>query len=209
MTIKIVTAEDALYDVQRQVEELELADKKREQTILRYADIENDYLVFNAAIEYETVATLCTMLRMQRRRTPRGTPYVIEFRSPGGEVTEGMRLYDELLHFQKYHGPITMRVRGEACSMGAVILQAAEHRQMGPNARLMIHRIGFGAQGQAHEVEDEVTNAHQQEERLIELFAHRTTLSAKQWMNKIKKARKDLYFNAQEALELGLVDAIE
>jgi len=199
---------DALHtNVKRAIDTIELQKQQYQHAIESASDPYHNYMVFNATVDFQAVAEFCTILRMLGRKNP-GQPLTVEFRTPGGDVDEGMRMYDEILRFKAECAPITMRVRASACSMGAVLLQAATTREIGPNARLMIHRIGFGAQGQAHEVEDEMHNAEEQEKRLIQLFSHRSTLSEKQWMTKIKKARRDLYFNAQEALELGLVDAI-
>lgn len=204
-------AEARNYDADTALKNLEILKEQYNRSVDEASDPRHMYVVFNNTVEYNSVAEMCTILRMMGRRAKAENinPHLtIEFRTPGGEVSEGLRLYDELLRYKAVYGPVTMRVRGEACSMGAVLLQAATTREIGPNARLMVHRIGFGAQGQAHEVEDELHNAEEQEKRIIELFAHRSTLSAKQWMTKIKKARRDLFFNAQESLELGLVDAI-
>jgi ATP-dependent protease ClpP protease subunit len=70
----------------------------------------------------------------------------------------------------------------------------------------MIHRAAFGAIGKTYEVEDEVRLVKRIEERILDIFTSRSKLS------KIKIQRnwdrKDWWIDADEAVDLGLVDEV-
>jgi len=63
-------------------------------------------------------------------------PINLWFNSCGGDFYHGMGIYDVMTAMRS---PIRMVVTGYACSVGSVILQAADTRIMGPHAILMIH----------------------------------------------------------------------
>jgi ATP-dependent Clp protease protease subunit len=63
-------------------------------------------------------------------------PVTIFMNCPGGDEVQGMAVYD-LIKNSRCH--VTIRVTGEACSMGAVILQAADIREALPHAVIMHH----------------------------------------------------------------------
>jgi ATP-dependent protease ClpP protease subunit len=63
-------------------------------------------------------------------------PITILMNNPGGDWYHGMAIYDAI-RTSSCH--CTIKVYGHAMSMGSIILQAADHRIMMPNSRLMIH----------------------------------------------------------------------
>lgn len=56
--------------------------------------------------------------------------------NPGGDWYHGMAIYDAIKQSSCF---CTIKVYGHAMSMGSLILQAADHRTMMPNSRMMIH----------------------------------------------------------------------
>ena len=56
--------------------------------------------------------------------------------SPGGEVYNGMAIYDSILQCKN---DVIISVAGWAMSMGSIILQAADYRLLHPNSVIMIH----------------------------------------------------------------------
>src|SRR5690606_23805276 len=60
----------------------------------------------------------------------------------GGSVKAGMHLFDELASMSEGGGGthhIRTIIRGEACSMGAILSQAGDIRVMGARSLMMIH----------------------------------------------------------------------
>ena len=70
----------------------------------------------------------------------------------------------------------------------------------------MIHRAAFGAIGKTFEVEDEVKLVKRIEQRIVDIFTSRSKLTNQ----KIKRNwdRKDWWIDADECLDLGLVDEV-
>src|SRR5512132_1570469 len=71
--------------------------------------------------------------------------------SPGGSVTAGLAIYDTMQYVKP---PVSTICIGQAASMGAVLLAcgAAGKRYALPNARIMIHQLSGGYQGQASDI---------------------------------------------------------
>ena len=93
-----------------------------------------------------------------------------------------------------------------AASMAGILLQAGDVRWIGHQCWLMIHRAAFGAFGKTFEVEDEVKFIKRIEKRIVDIFTTRSNLTAQ----KIKRNwdRKDWWIDADECLELELVDEV-
>jgi ATP-dependent protease ClpP protease subunit len=73
-------------------------------------------------------------------------PITIIMNNPGGDWYHGMAIYDAI---KCSPCECTIRVYGHAMSMGSIILQAADHRIMMPNSRVMIHYGYDGGAGHA------------------------------------------------------------
>ena len=73
-------------------------------------------------------------------------PIIILMNNPGGDVDHGMAIYDSIAACKNH---VTIKVRGNAMSMGGYILQAANKRIMSPNSNFMFH-IGYDGYGRNH-----------------------------------------------------------
>lgn len=76
--------------------------------------------------------------------------------SPGGSVTAGMAVFDTMRHVRPDVSTVCV---GLAASMGAFLLAAGQtgKRYSLPNSRIMIHQPLGGAQGQAADIEIQVS----------------------------------------------------
>lgn len=133
-------------------------------------------------------------------------PFEIVFSSPGGSVIDGMALYDYIQQMRNDGHIVTTSTIGMAASMAGILLQAGDIRAMGKEAYLLIHQVSFGAYGSFGQVEDEVEFVKKIQERILNIFAARSTMSradiAKNWK------RKDWWLDSDEAMKAGFVDAI-
>tara|TARA_R100000951_G_scaffold115767_1_gene124988 strand:+ start:689 stop:1384 length:696 start_codon:yes stop_codon:yes gene_type:complete len=64
------------------------------------------------------------------------SPITIIMNNVGGDWYHGMAIYDAI---KSCVNNVTIKVYGHAMSMGSIILQAADHRMMSPNSRIMLH----------------------------------------------------------------------
>ena len=124
--------------------------------------------------------------------------------SPGGSVTAGMSIYDTMQFIKCDVATICM---GQACSMGAFILNAGAEgkRSSLPNSSIMIHQPSGGAQGQATDIDI-------QSQEIIKTRLRLNTLMAKHSGKTIKTIQSDTerdnFMSSQEALKYGLIDKI-
>lgn len=130
----------------------------------------------------------------------------IVFSSPGGSIIDGFELFDFIQELRSRGHHVTTGSLGMAASMAGILLMAGDKRWIGHQCWMMIHRAAFGAIGKTYEVEDEVKLVKRIEERCLDIFVSRSKLSKL----KIKRNwdRKDWWIDADECLELGLVDEI-
>ncbi len=124
--------------------------------------------------------------------------------SPGGSVTAGLAIYDTMQYVKP---PVSTICLGQAASMGAVLLAAGSpgKRFAVPNARIMIHQLSGGYQGQASDIEIQAKEALRLKGRLNEILARHT----KQPIERIEKdTDRDYFMGPGEAKEYGLIDEV-
>lgn len=188
-----------------EIAEMALLDAKRSEEKYLASDLQNHVYWFTDSVGSSSTKLCIARLTEWSRRHP-GCDIEIVFNSPGGSVIDGFALWDVIKSMQAKGHKITTTVRGMAASMAGILLQAGDVRVIGPESVLLVHEISFGAGGKIGEVEDEVAFAKMLTQRVLNIFADRTKLTAKQIDAKWK--RKDWWMNSDEALKLGFCDEI-
>jgi ATP-dependent Clp protease protease subunit len=92
-------------------------------------------------------------------------------------------------------------------SMGAVILAGgAKGKRMAlPNAKILIHQVTSGFQGQATDIEIQAKETIALKRRLEEILALHTGKEAE---NVSKDMERDYYMTSEEAKEYGIIDNV-
>lgn len=130
----------------------------------------------------------------------------IVFNSPGGNIINGLALYDFLDELKRKGNSVNTVCRGMAASMGGVLLQAGEKRTIGANGHILIHEASSLNIGKTSEMEDSLKFTKMLQTRCLEILASRSSMTTKQIENKWKKT--DWWIGAQEAVDLGFADEI-
>ncbi len=128
----------------------------------------------------------------------------IYINSPGGVVTSGLAIYDTM---QYITAPISTICIGQAASMAALLLAAGTKgkRYILPHARVMIHQLAGGAQGQATDVEIQAKEMLRMKARLNEILAKHTGHP----LEKIRSdTERDYFMEAAESVSYGIVDKV-
>jgi ATP-dependent Clp endopeptidase proteolytic subunit ClpP len=198
-------AEAKTAEVKAEKENLELQKYKESAKKLKASDTENFVYRFNGGVDKNSVIKCRGKLTQWSRMSPKQDLEIV-FASPGGSITAGFELFDYIQQLRIRGHKITTGSLGMAASMAGILLQAGERRWIGHQSWILIHRASFGAIGKTFEIEDEVGWVKRIEERIIQIFMSRSNLTKL----KIKRNwdRKDWWINADEALELGLVDEV-
>jgi ATP-dependent Clp protease protease subunit len=124
--------------------------------------------------------------------------------SPGGVVTSGLAIYDTMQYIKPKVGTLCL---GQASSMAAILLAAGaeDMRYSLPNARILIHQIMGGVQGQATDIDIHAREILKLRQRLNEILAKHTG----QPMERISvDTERDYFMSGDEAREYGLVDKV-
>lgn len=124
--------------------------------------------------------------------------------SPGGSVSAGMSIYDTM---QFIKPDVSTMVIGQACSMGAFLLNAGTQgkRLSLPNSRIMIHQPSGGAQGQATDIQIHAKNIQDTKDRLNKIMAYHSG----QPLEKVAAdTERDNFMDAEAALAYGLIDKV-
>lgn len=134
-------------------------------------------------------------------------PMLLVISSLGGSALGMFALLDRIGDLRARGATIHGLVEGYAMSAGLILLQATEHRMMGANATLMAHGITGGARGDLDYIESELDFMRADTRRVAEIFGRRTKRGADYWRRKFQTNRP-LYYRADEALKIGLVDEV-
>ena len=218
-TIKKIEADTnaSNAEARKTIAEAKEAEYKAKEASLRYKrterdhrirwaeDIENHLYRFNGAVSSESIEECMQKLTHWSRIDP-GCDIEIVFSSPGGSIIPGFELFDFIQTLRASGHHITTGSLGYAASMAGILLQAGDTRWIGHQSWMMIHRAAFGAYGKTVEIEDEVKFIQRIEERILNIFTSRCTLTKQ----KIKRNwdRKDWWISADECLDLELVDEV-
>ena len=128
----------------------------------------------------------------------------IYINSPGGQVYSGLAIYDTMQYIKP---DIQTTCVGIAMSMGAVILAggAKGKRVALPNAKILIHQVSGGFQGQATDIEIQARETINLKRRLEEILAEHTGKPTEQVA---KDMERDYFLTSQEAQEYGIIDNV-
>jgi len=140
------------------------------------------------------------------RRDP-GEPIVIRINSPGGSVLDGFALFDTIMRLRRKGHHITTHGIGMIASMATIIMQAGDERVLDANSWFMIHEISAQTRGKASQMEDELKFVKRLQERALDIYAERSTLSKAQIKRRWTKT--DDWMDAAEAVKLGFADRVE
>jgi len=163
-----------------------------------------DRIVFlGTAIDDSVADVVIAQLLFLESENPDKQIYIY-INSPGGQVTSGLAIYDTMQYIKPDISTICV---GQAASMAAVLLAAGQkgHRFALPHARVMMHQVLAGVQGQASDIEihaREILRVREDLNKILETHTGQT-------LEKIEKdTDRDFFLNAQSALDYGVVDAI-
>jgi len=124
--------------------------------------------------------------------------------SPGGSVTAALAIYDTMQYVKP---DVTTVCIGQAASAAAVLLAAGTQgkRMSLPNARMMIHQVMGGVEGQVRDVEI-------QTKEMVRIKHQINNILVKHTGQNIKRIEtdtdRDFFMTPDEAKNYGLIDKV-
>ena len=128
----------------------------------------------------------------------------IYINSPGGSVYAGLTIYDAM---QFVKPEVQTTCVGVAMSMGALLLAGGTKgkRVALPNAKILIHQLSAGFEGQATDIEIQAREVISVKRRLEEIFAEHTGQSLEQVSRDMER---EYFMTPEEAREYGIIDRV-
>ena len=169
-----------------------------------YSRLLNERIVFLGTPIDDTIAnlTVAQLLHLESQDPDKDISLYIN--SPGGSVYAGLAIYDTM---QFIKPPVQTICVGIAMSMGSLLLAGgAKGKRMAlPNAKILIHQVTSGFQGQATDIEIQARETIALKRRLEEILSEHTAKDAE---TVSKDMERDYYMTSEEAKEYGIVDQV-
>jgi ATP-dependent Clp protease protease subunit len=169
-----------------------------------YSRLLNERIIFLGTPVDDQIANLIVAQLLHLESEDPDKDISIYVNSPGGSVYAGLAIYDTMQFVKPEISTICV---GIAMSMGALLLAGgAKGKRMAlPNAKILIHQVSGGFQGQGTDIEIQAREVISLKRRLEEIIAHHTG----QPMEKISKdMERDYFMDPEEAKEYGIIDNV-
>ncbi len=169
-----------------------------------YSRLLNERIVFLGTPVDDQIANLIVAQLLHLESEDPDKDISIYINSPGGSVYAGLAIYDTM---QFVKPDVQTTCIGIAMSMGALLLAggAAGKRFALPNAKILIHQVSGGFQGQATDIEIAARETIALKRRLEEIISQHSG----QEIEKVSKdMERDYFLTSQEADEYGIIDRV-
>jgi len=169
-----------------------------------YSRLLNERIVFLGTPVDDQIANLIVAQLLHLESEDPDKDISIYINSPGGSVYAGLAIYDTMQFIKPQVQTICV---GIAMSMGALLLGGgAKGKRMAlPNAKILIHQVSGGFQGQGTDIEIQAREVISLKRRLEEIFAHHSG----QPLEKVSKdMERDYFMDPEEAKEYGIIDSV-
>ena len=169
-----------------------------------YSRLLNERIIFLGTPVDDQIANLIVAQFLHLESEDPDKDISLYINTPGGSVYAGLAIYDTMQFIKPDVQTICV---GIAMSMGAVLLAGgAKGKRMAlPNAKILIHQVSAGFQGQATDIEIQARETLALKRKLEEILA----LHTEQTQEKVSKdMERDYFMTTEEAKEYGIIDNV-
>ncbi|MCP1436572.1 ATP-dependent protease ClpP protease subunit [Erwinia persicina] len=135
-------------------------------------------------------------------RSMNGADVTVNINSPGGDMFEGLAIYNLL---REYKGRVTVKVMGLAASAASIIAMAGDDVQIGRGAFLMIHNCWVYAMGNRHDLAQVAADMEPFDKAMNDIYGARTGLDS-ETIEAMMNA--ETYIGGSDAVEKGFADRL-
>lgn len=135
-------------------------------------------------------------------RSLNGADVTVNINSPGGDMFEGLAIYNLL---REYEGKVTVKVLGLAASAASIIAMAGDEVQIGRGAFLMIHNCWVYAMGNRHDLAQIAADMAPFDKAMSDIYQARSGLDS---TTIDKMMDGETYIGGSEAVEKGFADSL-
>jgi ATP-dependent Clp protease, protease subunit len=169
-----------------------------------YSRLLNERIIFLGTPVDDQIANLIVAQLLHLESEEPDKDIFLYINSPGGSVYAGLAIYDTIQFVKPDVQTICV---GIAMSMGALLLAGgAKGKRMAlPNAKILIHQVSSGFQGQATDIEIQARETINMKRRIEEIISKHTEQS----IEKVSRdMERDYFMTAQEGQEYGIIDTV-
>lgn len=167
------------------------------------ADTGNTIEVFDVIGEdYWTGTGVTAKFIAAKLRELDGADVSVFINSPGGDMFEGLAIYNLL---REYKGEVTTKIVGMAASAASVIAVAGDKVEIGSSAFYMIHNAWTLAAGNRHEFRAMADYLEPFDAAMADIYAARTGLPV---ADIVKMLDAETWINGTDAVEQGFADEL-
>lgn len=164
-----------------------------DRTISVYDVIGHDYWTGEGVTAKRVAAAL---------RTMGAGPVTVNVNSPGGDMFEGLAIYNLL---REHKGEVTVKVLGLAASAASIIAMAGDTVQIARAGFLMIHNAWVVAMGNRHDLREYADTLEPFDRAMADIYAARTGQELKAMA---KLMDKETWIGGNDAVEEGFADEL-
>ena len=169
-----------------------------------YSRLLNERIIFLGSPVDDEIAnvTVAELLDLESEDPDKDVALYIN--CPGGSVYAGLAIYDTMQFVKPAIGTVCV---GNAMSLGALLLAGgAQGKRMAlPNAKILIHHLWGGFEGEASDVEIQAREMIALKQRMEELIAQHSG----QPLERVSKdMERDYFMTAEEAVAYGIIDRV-
>lgn len=129
-------------------------------------------------------------------------PILIKLNSPGGDVFEGIEIYNYL---KNHNQSVTVEITGVAASAASIIAMGADKIIMNTGTSLMIHEASTWTFGNKSDIQKTLNALETIDDSLVAVYVERTGLEAEEISDLLKA---ETWMTADEAVEKGFADEV-
>lgn len=179
-------------------------DSGGERVLDIYSRLLKDRIIFLGTPIDDEIANLVVAELLHLESEEPDKDISIYINSLGGSVYAGLTIYDTM---QFVKPDIQTTCVGIALSMAALLLAGGTKgkRTALPNAKILIHQLSGGFEGQATDIEIQAREVIHVKRRLEEIIAEH---SAQPLERVSKDMERDYFMTAQEAKDYGIIDTV-
>jgi ATP-dependent Clp protease, protease subunit len=169
-----------------------------------YSRLLNERIIFLGTPVDDQIANLIVAQLLHLESEDPDKDIALYINSPGGQVYSGLAIYDTMQFIKPDVQTICV---GIAMSMGALLLAGgAQSKRMAlPNAKILIHQVWGGFQGQASDIEIHARETIALKRKLEEIMSRHSG----QDLEKVSRDMdRDYFMSAHEAMEYGIIDNV-
>jgi len=175
----------------------------RHAHLLEYGvDLEGRQLFLVGDVTSPNIENMVSSLHLMNTRG--SDPINLVINSAGGSDDMMLYMYDAITSSL---APIRTIGTGMICSAAALLLVAGDRRYTTPNAWFMTHKGKFTLEGDEDEIHAASQLSRNVSDRYWKLIARHTKHSARWWFKK-SKGQGELWLDADDMVEHGVVDEI-